>query len=123
MNAQKAPQKSTALTLTKALGTLLPIALLALLIAALILSIFNDIYAFVKKDTDIALTVPTPCSLSEFSILLQKNEVIKNPGIFKMYTVAKGKKEVIESFSGDLELNSNMSYRQIFYTLDQQISR
>ena len=122
MNAQENSENGAALTVTKALGTLLPIALLALLITALILSVFNDIYAFIKKDTDVTLTVVTPCSLSDFSRLLQQEGVIKNPNVFKLYAIAKGKQHTVENFSGDLELNANMSYRQIFYALAQQSS-
>lgn len=120
MNTPKSSGKCENITVAKALGILLPMALLALLISALILSVFNDIYAFVKKDIEIAFTVDEPYSLSEFSRILQQKEVIKNPTVFKLYAIAKGKRHTVENFSGELDLNANMSYRQIFYALDQQ---
>ena len=122
MNTPKSSEKHENITVAKALGILLPMALLALLISALILSVFNDIYAFVKKDTKIAFTVDEPYSLSEFSRILQQKEVIKNPTVFNLYAIAKGKRRTVENFSGDLDLNANMSYRQIFYALEKQNS-
>lgn len=101
----------------RAFGTLIPLALLALLLSALIVSIANDIYAFVKKDSETSMYLSEPCSLDELSKHLKDLGIIKNPTVFKLYVISKGKRSSLESFSGEVELNSNLSYRQILYEL------
>lgn len=97
----------------RAFGTLIPLALLALLLSALILSIANDMYAFVKKDHEVTLHFTESATLDEFSGTLKANGILKNPSIFKLYVISKGKRSAVESFLGEIELNSSFSYRQI----------
>ena len=89
------------------------ITLLALLLAALLVSVMNDVYAFVKPDRAVTLTVDEPLSLSAVAALLERNGILANPTVFRLYADAKGKRALLESFSGELTLNSSMSYREI----------
>ena len=89
------------------------ITLTALLLAALLVSLANDAYAFVKPDRAVTLTVSDPLSLSELSALLARLGVVSNPTIFRLYADAKGMRSRLEEFSGELTLNSSMSYREI----------
>jgi len=97
----------------RAFGTLIPLMLLSLLLSALILSVANDMYAFVKKDRDVRLSFSEPSTIDEFSKQLKASGILKNPNIFKLYVISKGKQELLENFCGEIELNSNFSYRQI----------
>ena len=101
----------------RAFGALIPLTLLALLLSALIVSLANDIYAFVKKDSESTLYLSEPCSLDELSEMMKDLGIVKNPNIFKLYVISKGKRETVEAFSGEVKLNSNLSYRQILYEL------
>ena len=49
------------------------------------IQIGNDVFAFVKSDAEIEITIDENTSTSELASLLKKNGVIKYPGIFKLY--------------------------------------
>ncbi len=95
------------------------LSLTALLVAGLGVSIANDLYAFVKPDREITLSIDEPCSLKELSKELEDQGVIANPTVFRLYVQSKGKGELLESFCGTLTLNSSMSYRQILLSFSQ----
>ena len=99
--------------LRKAFSLLLPLFVLSLFISGTICSISNDIYAFVKKDGEINLSIDQSCSVKEFSKILKENGVINNPNIFSLYITSKKKQKTVENFTGDIALNSSMSYREI----------
>ena len=89
------------------------LTLLALLLAGILISVTNDLYAFVKPDAPITLHIDTPRDLRQVAQELDRFGVIRNPAIFEWYVRSKGATERIESFTGELFLNSTMSYREI----------
>ena len=92
-------------------------ALTAAFFACLLISVTNDMYAFIKTDGEVVLTVSSPLSVSEFSKLLHDNDIISNPHIFSLYIKSKNKTEVVESFSGEALLDRSMSYREILLAI------
>ena len=97
----------------RTLSKIIPLLFLALLCAALICSVANDMYAFVKKDREISLTVDSRTSLNDLSKILAENGVVNNPDVFELYVKLKHKETLVEEFCGDVKLNSSMSYREI----------
>lgn len=102
-----------AISTNRALSVLLPLCLFSILLAGILISVANDVYAFVKPDSEISLTLSSPLTDTELSKLLQKNGVIKNPTVFKFYLRSKGLSEKLSGITGEWVLNSNMSYREI----------
>lgn len=100
-----------------ALAIILPLCVLSLLMSALVCSVANDMYAFVKKERAITLNIDTPYSLEEFSGLLGDCDAINNPYVFLLYVKSKNKTELVEGFVGELNINENMSYREILLAL------
>lgn len=96
-----------------AYATVTVITLFALLFGALTVSVANDTYAFVKPEREVTLTLNEPLPLSEIAALLEREGVVSNPTVFQLYTKSKGKTARLEAFSGELTLNSSMSYREI----------
>ena len=103
--------------LRNALAIILPLCVLSLLIAALVCSVANDMYAFVKKDRAITININAPCSLEDFAGMLGDYDAVKNPHIFSLYVKSKNKTGLVESFVGELNINENMSYREILLAL------
>ena len=103
-----------------AFARLTVLTLMVLLLAGLVISIANDMYAFVKEDRSVTLAVSSPRSLPELTAMLDEGGVIKNPTVFRVYVRAKGRTETAERFSGTLELNEAMSYREILLALSEQ---
>lgn len=106
-------------TVRRAWRTVLVLCLLAMLFAALLVSVLNDLYAFIKPDRVLLLRIDSPLSLSEFSALLEREGVVANPAVFSLYVRLKGKAETAERFVGSLPLNTDMSYREILRALTQ----
>ncbi len=96
-----------------AYATVTVITMLALLGAALLVSVANDMYAFVKPQREVSLSLDAPLSLSELAALLEREGIVANPTIFTLYTKVKNKVARVEAFSGEITLNSAMSYREI----------
>ena len=97
----------------RAMSIILPLCMLSFLICGLICSIANDIYAFVKKDMEITLQVEESSSLETISKRLGENGVVNNSAFFNLYVRSKGKVEKVQNFTGEITLNSSMSYREI----------
>ena len=95
------------------------ITLLAALLALAVISVANDMYAFVKPDASVTLNVDEPLDLSSMSKLLQSQGIIKNPTVFSLFVRSKGKADKLEAFSGEIVLRQDMSYREIMLALSQ----
>ena len=91
--------------------------LLAVLVSAILISVFNDVYAFVKPDFHCDLELSSPVTATELSVLLQENGIIENPHVFLIYASITGKTKDLSCFCGTAELNSDMSYREIIGAL------
>lgn len=112
MNAKK-EKRQDRISFRYALSALLPICVFSLFFAFAFCYVANDIYAFVKKESSVDLTIDEAQSLNEISSMLEELGVIENPAVFSLYVKSKGKQGIIESFSGDINLDTSMSYREI----------
>ncbi len=104
-------------TVRRVFRKVITIALLAVLFAAILLSVANDIYAVFKPDTAVRLYFREPCSLSAFSRTLEQNGVLFHPYLFSLYVKSRDRVSVVEGFYGEILLNSDMSYREILRAL------
>ena len=97
----------------RALSKMLPICLFSLFLSCFVLSIANDMYAFVKNDREVDMIFESPNTIENVSIFLASENIIQNPTIFSLYVKSKNKVESVEEFCGEVILNENMSYREI----------
>ena len=97
----------------RAMSVIFPLCLFSLLLAGAFCAIFNDMYAFVKKDAEKTVFVEDDYTLRDISLLLGEMDIVDNPYVFMMYVRSKNKIEVVENFYGEITLNSSMSYREI----------
>jgi cell division protein YceG involved in septum cleavage len=93
------------------------ITLCAILLALFTVSTANDLFAFVKPSEDIIVELNEPLPLDKLSVTLQNAGVIENAFGFWVYAKVKNNAEELESFSGSVTLNSDMSYRDIINTI------
>ena len=100
-------------TLKRACGVILPLAVFSVLMAGGIISVANDMYAFVKGDVTANIEISSDDDLITVAKILGGAEIVKNPHIFVLYAKSKGADGKIDEFSGNIILNSSMSYRQI----------
>lgn len=71
----------------------------------------NDIFALVKEDEVISVTVEEDITVKELGKLLDENGVIEYRSVFKLYAKLRKKEPVVQA--GVYEVNSNMSYDQL----------
>ena len=91
--------------------------LIAIFIALSVISVTNDMYAFVKPNNTVQIKLDSPTELSQLSKLLQDKKIIKNPTVFSWFIKSKGRQERIENFVGEVTLRQDMSYREIMLAL------
>ncbi len=101
----------------RAFSKIAVIILISVLCACFVLSIINDLFAFVKPESSTALEITEPMSLWELSSLLQDRGIIENSFAFWAYAKMKGRDTQLEGFQGIAELNSDMGYRDILNNL------
>ncbi len=91
------------------------IVLASLLLTFGIVNISNDVFAFIKPDESIIVTIEQGVSTSAIASSLKKAGVIDHPLIFRLYS--KLKKADGKYQYGDYTLNSNLAYDQIISAL------
>ena len=113
----KSVPRSTPMSFKIALSKVIPLCLVAVLIAGVLISVANDTYAFVKPDRPITVEITAGTTDKRLSYLLQDFGVIENPSVFCLYLRSRATQSDILALSGTKELNSKMSYREIISVL------
>ena len=92
------------------------IYIMAILVVSGCLSVFaitvaNDVFALVKSDEEITVTIPEGLSVKELGKILEKNGVINSAGIFNFYAKLRDKNP---SFvAGEYTVSPSMNYDQL----------
>ena len=113
--ARKQTNNSTQkpITLLGAFGKIIPLCLLSIMIAGAIISVANDVYAFVKPQRSVVLYIQEPHDADSFAKLLQSSGVINNAFVFELYLNSHGHSDDVQSLYGEISLDSSMSYREL----------
>ncbi len=91
------------------------IVIASLLLTAGIVSLSNDVFAFIKPDRSTIVTIEQGGGTSAIAKVLKSEGIIKHPLIFRLY--CKLKKADGKFQYGDYTLNSNLGYDQIISAL------
>ena len=102
-----------AIAYKRGIGGVISLFLVSLFLAGALLSVVNDMYAFIKPDAEITVELNKGMSAFRFAELLSENGVINNSVVFTIYLHSKNKSDEISELSGKWYLNSSMSYREI----------
>lgn len=89
--------------------------LIALILTTGIISVANDIFAFIKPDESIIVTIEQGGTTSAIAKTLGNNGVISHPWLFRIYSKLKHADGQYQY--GDYTLNSNLGYDQIISAL------
>lgn len=95
----------------KALIYIVLVVVVSIFLSILIIRVGNDIFALVKSDEVIDITIPEDATLDEVAEILHENSIISFPGIFKFY--ANLKKDSGEFLAGDFSVSPSMSYDEL----------
>jgi len=98
-------------------GVVLPLCMFAVFLALAVVAVANDMYAFVKPQTEFVLTLDAPQPPAQTAKLLQKQGILKNPNLFLLYARSKGKEDALAAWQGEATLRGDMSYRTLLKIL------
>ena len=80
---------NTVVSVIKAVVYIIFVLIVSVFLSITVIAVANDIYAFVKSDEVVEVTIPEYATLEEVSEILYKNDIIKYPTIFKLFAVAE----------------------------------
>ncbi len=116
--------QSTVMAIIKAVVYVAFIVSMAIMIAYFGLSCANDVFAFVKEDDEIEVTIPEYATSTELSEILGNAGAIEHPWLFRLYAQLKG----IDSnpkyafVAGDYTITPNMNYDEMFLAFVKKAS-
>ena len=108
--------QSTVMAIIKAVVYVAFIVSMAIMIAYFGLSCANDVFAFVKDDEVIEVTIPENATSSELSEILGDAGAIEHPWLFRLYASLKGidTNPKYTFVAGDYTITPNMNYDEMF---------
>ncbi len=80
---------NTVVSVIKAVVYIIFVLIISVFLSISVITVANDVFAFVKSDEVVEVTIPEYATLSEVSEILYKNDIIKYPTVFKLYAVAE----------------------------------
>ncbi len=109
--------RNAVISVIKAITYIVSVIVVAVFLAVFIILVGNDVYAFVKDDTVIEVTVPEYATLNDVTEILHENGLIEYPNIFKIYAnLKKTKKEKENGFvflAGTYPVTPMMNYDEL----------
>ncbi|MBQ9545011.1 MAG: endolytic transglycosylase MltG [Clostridia bacterium] len=80
----------------------------------------NDIFAFVKEETEATVVIPEFATVDEIADILKTNGLISEPSAFKFWVKFKYKNKNLVIVPGAYELKSTMNYDQMIYEIREK---
>ena len=98
-------------SLVKAIIYIMVILVVSGCLSVFIITVANDVFAFVKSDEEITLTIPEGLSVKDLGEILEKNGVINSAEIFDLYAKLRDKNP---SFvAGEYTVTPSMNYDEL----------
>ncbi len=122
--AKRKKKNSLSTSIIKFVTYIAFIIIVSALLSKYIISVGNDVFAFLKDDTAITVEIPEGASTGKVARILSKNDIINHPNIFKMYTNMKkdGSSYYTDGFkSGSFELSPDTNYDDLIYLLSNSV--
>ncbi len=89
------------------------IAVISAVLSVFVINIGNDVFAFVKSDELVEVTIPENATTADVAEILYQNGVIKYKGVFELYGNIK---EIEENYvAGTYSVSPMMNYKTLFY--------
>ena len=76
---------NTIISIIKAITYIVAVIVVSVFLSMFIILVGNDVFAFVKDDTLVEVTIPEYATVHDIAEILYENEVIEYPSIFRLY--------------------------------------
>ncbi len=95
----------------KAITYIVLVLVVAIFISIFVIRVGNDVFAFVKSEDTVDITIPEDATTQDIATILYDNGIISYPNIFKLYAAVK--KEAGDYLAGDYTVSPSMSYDEL----------
>ncbi|MCL2771906.1 MAG: endolytic transglycosylase MltG [Oscillospiraceae bacterium] len=99
--------------IVKAILYIAGVILVSVIIAYNIISVANDVFAFVKTPVSISVTIPENATIEDISKILYDHKLIKYPSIFNFYSHYREKNNDWQFVAGTYPVSSDMNYDEL----------
>jgi len=97
--------------LVKSAVYLVAVIVISLFLGFFVISVGNDVFAFVKSQEEITVTIPENATVETVADILEENGIIKYPKIFTLF--AKLKKDDGEFIAGEYQVTPSTNYEML----------
>ena len=115
------------ISIIKAITYIVSIIVVSVFLAVFIILVGNDVYAFVKDDRVVEITIPEYATVNDISAILYENGLIEYPTVFKLYTNLnmsdKEKEQGINFVAGAYSLTPMKNYVELISAFKPQKPR
>ncbi|MBQ3126660.1 MAG: endolytic transglycosylase MltG, partial [Clostridia bacterium] len=112
---------ATLLSVVKAITYIVFVIVLAGFLSYFVIRVANDMFAFVKSDEQVTVTIPEYATINEVSAVLAEEGIITYPEVFKLY--AKLNHDDGKFKAGDYEINGMMNYDELLMAFKERFVR
>ncbi|MBE6541534.1 MAG: endolytic transglycosylase MltG [Ruminococcaceae bacterium] len=109
---------NTIVSVIKAIVYIIFVIVVSVFLAVAVINVGNDVFAFVKSDEIVEVTIPEYASLDDVAEALYQKEVIKYPTIFKLYAIAK--EDDGEFVAGTYSISPMTNYENLLESFKEQ---
>ena len=102
---------NTVVSVVKAVIYMIFVVVTSVFLAVAVIMVGNDVFAFVKTDTAVPVTIPEYATLNDVIDILYQNGVIAYPKVFRVY--AQLKKDNGKFVAGDYTVSPVMNYDEL----------
>lgn len=102
---------NTVVSVVKAILYIVFVMIISVFLAMVIINVGNDVFAFVKSDELVEVTIPEYSTLDEVTDVLYRNDIIRYPTIFKIFAVKE--KDDRKFVAGTYTVHGMMSYEDL----------
>lgn len=106
---------STVFNLIKAMIYIVVVIAVSGLLSYYAIVFGNDMYAFVKSDEEVEVSIPEYATVEEIAEILGDSGVVKYPNLLVLYAKLKKIDKTYEFVAGDYTVNGMMNYDELFY--------
>ena len=111
------PENSIIISAIKAVIYIVAVLVISISASIFIILVGNDVFAFVKSDEVVEVTIPEGADVADIASILHDSNIIKYPSIFKMYA---GDDEG-GFIAGKYSIPSNLDYDDLLAAFKEQI--
>jgi len=112
------PAANTVRSLVKAIAYIVTVTVLGGFLGIFIIGVGNDVFALVKADELVDVTLPEDATLDDVAKALYDGGVIKYPTVFKLYASLRGDNG--KFVGGDYTVSSNMDYDELRFQFKEK---